>query len=124
MLLASVVAVVAAVMVDDSLRPGVALGSSVLHRLAVAFGVLAISYAISMVLWLAYQGRWASIQVPGVGGGVQPADQIDQAADNLDQFRSDMQERLGAHEEVLEQLRDRVTALEEASGSGRPRFDS
>jgi hypothetical protein len=116
LLLASLIAVAAAVVVDDSQRPGVALGSEVLHRLAVGFCVLAVAYAILMVLWLAYQGRWASMQVPAVGAGIQPADQIDQAADSLEELRSVTQERLGTHDEVLEQLRDRVTALEDQAG--------
>jgi hypothetical protein len=92
----------------------------VLHRLAVGFCVLAVAYAIIMVLWLAYQGRWASMQVPAVGAGVQPADEIDQAADNLDEYQRDTLDRLGAHDEVLEQLRDRITALEDRSGGGDP----
>jgi hypothetical protein len=120
LMLASVPAVVAALVVDDSPRPGVALGSSIVHRLAVLLCVLAITYAIVMVFWLAYQGRWASMQVPGVGAGVQPADKIDQAATSLDEFRSVTQTRLGTHDAVLEHLRDRVTALEEHSDSGEP----
>jgi hypothetical protein len=121
LLLASVAGVVAAVVVDDSSRPGVALGSGILHRIAVGFCVLAVAYAILMLFWLAYQGRWASVQVPAFGGGVQPADQIDQAADSLEDLRNVTQQRLGTHDEVLEQLRDRVTALEERSvGKDRP----
>jgi hypothetical protein len=116
MLLASLVAVAAAVVVDDAPRPGIALGSDVLHRVLVGFGVLAVAYAILMVLWLAYQGRWASMQVPAVGAGIQPADEIDQAADSLEELRNVVQERLGAHDEVLEQLRDRITALEDRLG--------
>ena len=116
MLLASLVAVAAAVVVDDTHRPGIALGSEVLHRVLVGLGVLAVAYAILMVLWLAYQGRWASMQVPAVGAGIQPADQIDQAADSLEELRSVVQERLGVHDEVLDQLRDRITALEDRLG--------
>jgi hypothetical protein len=112
LLVAMLVAVVAAVVVDGSSRPGVALGSDVLHRLAVFFCVLALAYGGLMVLWLAYQGRWASVQLPAVGG-VQPADQIDQAADSLEELRRITHERLDAHEAVLEELRDRVTELEE-----------
>jgi hypothetical protein len=113
LLLASLGAVAAAVVVDDSPRPGVALGSEVLHRLLVGFGVLAVAYAILMVLWLAHPGRWASVQVPAVGAGVQPADEIDQAADSLEELGNVVQERLGTHDEVLQQLRDRITALED-----------
>jgi hypothetical protein len=116
LLLASLVAVAAAVLVDDTPRPGIALGSEVLHRVLVGFGVLAVAYAILMVLWLAYQGRWASMQMPAVGAGIQPADQIDQAADSLEDLRSVVQERLGTHDEVLDQLRDRITALEDRLG--------
>ena len=116
MLVASLVAVAAAVVVDDKPSPGIALGSDVLHRVLVGFGVLAVAYAILMVLWLAYQGRWASMQVPAVGAGIQPADQIDQAADSLEELRSVVQERLGVHDEVLDQLRDRITALEDRLG--------
>jgi hypothetical protein len=117
-LFALLVAIAAAVVVDDSPRPGIALGSEVLHRVLVGFGVLAVAYAILMVLWLAYQGRWASMQVPAVGGGIQPADEIDQAADSLEELRNVVQERLGTHDEVLEQLRDRITALEDRLGDG------
>jgi hypothetical protein len=116
MLLASLVAVAAAAVVDDTPRPGIALGSDVLHRVLVGFGVLAVAYAILMVVWLAYQGRWASMQMPAVGAAIQPADQIDQAADSLDDLRNVVQERLGTHDEVLEQLRDRLTALEDPLG--------
>ena|SRR5688572_14268552 len=97
MLLASLVAVAAAVVVDDKPRPGIALGSDVLHRVLVGFGVLAVGYAILMVLWLAYQGPWASMQMPAVGAGIQPADQIDQAADSLEELRNVVQERLGSN---------------------------
>jgi hypothetical protein len=118
LLLAAVLGVIAGVLVDDSSRPGVALGSGILHRLG--FGVLAIAYAVLMLFWLAYHGRWASVQVPAVGGGVQPADRIDEAADNLEELRSASHQRLSAHDDVLEQLRDRVTALEErSSGDAR-----
>jgi hypothetical protein len=53
------------------------------------------------------------MQLPAVGGGVQPADQIDQAADSLEELRRITHERLDAHEAVLEELHDRVTELEE-----------
>jgi hypothetical protein len=112
MLVASIGALAAAAVVDAP-RPGVALGSDLLHRLTVFFAVLVIAYAIMMVLWLAYQGRWASVQASGLGAGVQPADEIDRAADDLDEFQRDTLKRLGAHDEVLDQLRDRITALEE-----------
>jgi len=118
LLLASIVAVVAAIVVDETPRPGVALGSDVLHRLTVFFAVLAIAYAIVMVFWLAHQGRWASMQVPGVGAGIQPADEIDQAAADLDEYQRDTRERLGAHERALQQLRDRVSALEQQPPGG------
>ena len=118
MLLGLLPAVVAASTVSGSARPGVALGSGFVHRLAVLFAVLAIAYAILMVFWLAYHGRRASMPVPGVGADIQPADEIDQAADNLDEFQSSTQQRLRNHDEGLEQLRDRVTALEEEPGGG------
>jgi hypothetical protein len=113
LLLASIGALVAAALVDAAPRPGVALGSDLLHRLAVFFAVLVLAYAIVMVFWLAYQGRWASVQAPVLGAGVQPADQIDRAADDLDEYQRDALKRLNAHDEVLDQLRDRITALEE-----------
>jgi hypothetical protein len=62
--------------------------------------------------------RWASVQVPAVGAGVQPADEIDQAADSLEELGNVVQERLGTHDEVLEQLRDRITALEDGLADG------
>jgi hypothetical protein len=120
LLFASLLGLLAGVLVDDSSRPGVALGSGILHRLVVGFGVLAIAYAVLMLFWLAYHGRWASVQVPAVGGGVQPADRIDEAADSLEELRRAAHRRLIAHDDVLEQLRDRVTALEErSSGDAR-----
>ena len=113
LLAAAAVAFVAAIAVDVTPLPGVALGSEVLHRLAVFVGVLVLAYAIVMVLWLAYQGRWASVQAPGLGGALQPADEIDRAAADLDDYQRDTLRRLAQHDEVLRQLRDRVTALEE-----------
>jgi hypothetical protein len=113
LLMASIVAVAAAIVVDETPRPGVALGSDVLHRLTVFFGVLVIAYAILMVFWLAYQGRWASVQAPVLGAGIQPADEIDRAADDLDDFQRDTLKRLGAHDQVLDRLRDRITVIEE-----------
>jgi cytosine/uracil/thiamine/allantoin permease len=113
LLAAAAIALVAAVAVDVTPLPGVALGSEVLHRLAVFVGVLVLVYAIVMVLWLAYQGRWASVQAPGIGGAVQPADQIDRAAADLDEYQRDTLRRLAEHDEILRQLRDRVAALEE-----------
>jgi hypothetical protein len=110
---AAAIALAAAVAVDGTPRPGVAIGSEVLHRLAVFVGVLVLAYAIVMVLWLAYQGRWASVQAPGLGGAVQPADQIDRAAADLDEYQHDTLRRLAEHDEVLRQLRDRISALEE-----------
>ena len=107
------IAFAAALAVDGTPRPGVALGSEVLHRLTVFGAVLVIAYAVVMIMWLAYQGRWASVQAPGVGAGVVPAAQIDRAADDLDEYQRDTLRRLADHDEVLRQLRDRVTALEE-----------
>ena len=111
--IAVLLALVAAIVLDDSSRPGVALGSAVVHRFVVFFAVLALAYAIVMVFWLGYHGRWASVQAPMLGAGVQPADQIDRAADDLDEYQRDTLKRLGAHDEVMDQLRDRITALEE-----------
>jgi hypothetical protein len=113
LLLASLGALAAAILVDAAPRPGVALGSELLHRVIVFFVVLVIAYAIVMVFWLAYQGRWASVQAPVLGAGVQPADEIDRAADDLDEYQRDTLKRLNAHDEVLDQLRKRITAVEE-----------
>jgi type VI protein secretion system component VasK len=107
------IALAAALTVDGTPSPGVALGSGVLHRLVVFGAVLVIAYAVVMIMWLAYQGRWASVQAPGVGAGVEPAAQIDRAADDLDAYQRDTLTRLAEHDEVLRQLRDRLTALEE-----------
>jgi hypothetical protein len=53
------------------------------------------------------------VQAPGVGAGVEPAAQIDRAAEDLDEYQRDALMRLADHDEVLRQLRDRLTALEE-----------
>jgi hypothetical protein len=113
LLLAAATALAAALTVDATPRPGVALGSVVLHRLAVFLGVLVLAYAAVMIMWLAYQGRWASVQAPGLGAGIEPAAQIDRAADDLDEYQRDTLRRLADHDEVLRQLRDRITAVEE-----------
>ena len=107
---------VAAMYAADGRPPGPALGSGLLWRLELGLAVLLVVYAFIMLMWLAYQGRWAKIPVPGADGGVESGsmidDQIDTAATGMEEFKTQARQRLDDHDVALQQIRDRLTALD------------
>ncbi len=67
----AVVAVFVALGTDGPV-PGVALGSRELHRVLVGAAVFGVGYVVAALLWLAWSGTIAGLQVPG-GGGLDPS---------------------------------------------------
>ena len=70
-------------------------------------------YFLSVLLWLAYQGKaFREIQFPG--GKLQMADPkgLDAAAEGFKQYQEDAMTRLDEHDESLEILDERLEALE------------
>jgi hypothetical protein len=113
LLLAFIPAVAAAASAGGDL-PAVALGSDVLYRAEIVVAVLLLAYAVLMMLWLAYTGRLVKVPVPGTGGGLEPTEKIDDAATSLETFKGEAQERFENHDDILRNLRDRLTAVEES----------
>jgi hypothetical protein len=115
-LCASLVLAAAAMVAADGRPPGPALGSGLLWRLEVGLAVVLAVYVFVMVMWLAYQGRWAKIPVPGADGGVESGgtidDQIETAASGMEEFKEHAKARLDDHDVALQQIRDRLTALD------------
>ena len=120
-LCASLVLAFAAMYAADGRPPGAALGSGLLWRLELGLAVVLVAYVFVMVMWLAYQGRWAKIPVPGADGGVESGamidDQIDTAAAGMEEFKRQAKARLDDHDVALQQIRDRLTALDGDRGT-------
>jgi hypothetical protein len=122
-LCAALVLAIAAMYAADGRPPGAALGSGLLWRLELGLAVLLVVYVFIMLMWLAYQGRWAKIPVPGADGGVESGAmidaQIDTAAAGLEEFKTQARARLDDHDVALQQIRDRLTALDgDGAGAG------
>jgi len=115
-LCASLLLAIVAMYTAHGRPPGPALGSGLLWRLELGLSVLLVVYVFIMLMWLAYQGRWARIPVPGADGGVEAGAtidaQIDTAAAGLEEFKTLARQRLDDHDVALQQLRDRLTALD------------
>jgi hypothetical protein len=115
-LCASLVPAIAAMYAADGPPPGAALGSGLLWRLELGLAVVLVVYVFIMLMWLAYHGRWARIPLPGADGGVEAGPtidaQIDTAASGLEEFKTQARARLDDHDVALQQIRDRLTALD------------
>jgi hypothetical protein len=116
LLCASLVLAGAAMVAADGRPPGPALGSDLLWRLELGLAVVLVVYVFVMLMWLAYRGQWAKIPVPGADGGVEAGAtidaQIETAATGLEEFKTQARARLDDHDVALQQLRDRLTALD------------
>ncbi len=121
--LAVVVGVAAALTVpaDDA---SWALGSTLVHRCEVGLVVGAVAYLVMTAGWLAYQGRYlGQFPLPGTGGGggvggeSQPVDpaarHVSDAAVDLDEYRKVADMRFTGLEDAIDNLANRVRALEE-----------
>ena len=115
-LCASIVLAAAAMYAADGPPPAAALGSGLLWRLELGLAVVLAVYVFVMVMWLAYHGRWAKIPVPGADGGVESGaaidDQIETAATGMAEFQEHAKARLDDHDVALQEIRDRLTALD------------
>jgi hypothetical protein len=115
-LCASLVLAIVAMVAADGRPPGAALGSGLLWRLELGLAVVLVVYVFIMLMWLAYHGRWAKIPLPGADGGVEAGPtidaQIDTAASGLEEFKGQARARLDDHDVALQQIRDRLTALD------------
>jgi hypothetical protein len=120
-LCASLVLAIAAMYAADGRPPGAALGSGLLWRMELGLAVMLVVYVFIMLMWLAYHGRWAKIPLPGADGGVEAGPtidaQIDTAARGLEEFKAQARARLDDHDVALQQVRDRLTALDGESAT-------
>jgi hypothetical protein len=116
-LCASLVLAIVAMAAAGGRPPGAALGSGLLWRLELGLAVVLVVYVFIMLMWLAYHGRWAKIPLPGADGGVEAGPtidaQIDTAASGLEEFKGQARARLDDHDVALQQIRDRLTALDD-----------
>jgi hypothetical protein len=116
LLCASLALAAAAMVAADGPPPGPALRSGLLWRLELGLAVVLAVYVFIMLMWLAYRGQWAKIPVPGANGDVEAGAtidaQIDTAASGLEEFKTHARARLDDHDVALQQIRDRLTALD------------
>ena len=112
---ASVLAIMGAATVRGA-PPAAALESHVLWRLEVGLAILLVAYAFSMLMWLAYHGKWTKVPVPGANGGVEPGgdidEELDSAATDLERLVAQAKQRLDDHDEVIEQIVSRLRKLD------------
>jgi hypothetical protein len=114
LLVASLVPAVVSAVAVRSLRPAYALNSEFVYRAEVGLATYVCFYALALLLWLGYQGRSVNIQLPGGGGVSSPDPGLNDAADAFEDFQKSATARLDAHDDALEDLDRRTSALEAA----------
>jgi len=104
-------------------RPGYALNDAFVYRIEVGLAVFVTLYAVTLALWLSYQGRSVRLEVPG-GPAIDAADPgLDSAAEGFDEFRREVGIRLDAHDDNFDLLVERLSTLEEPHEPGAARLD-
>jgi hypothetical protein len=91
------------------------LNSDFVYRAEVGTATYVLFYALVLLLWLGYQGRSVNIQLPGGGGVSTPDPGLSDAADAFEEFQKSTKARLDAHDDALEDLDRRVSALDSAT---------
>ena len=110
MLAAVLAGAAAAYRADDDKAPGFALQSNLVYRLQIGLATLAALYVIALVLWLAWHGK-GFFKLPG-GLEAPGGNEIEDAADDLDDMRVRVDEFQSEAVESLEELDRRLQALE------------
>ena len=97
----------------DAREPGYALDSLWVYRLQVGLAFFVGTYLLVIALWLAYQGRsFGRISIPGGPEMDLPDPNLEAAADGFDEFEDDVRQRLDRHDDSLDDLDDRLAAVE------------
>jgi hypothetical protein len=118
LLAALVLALVAAALAPDR-APAVAMYWNPIYRAEIALVVLALAYLLGIAGWMAYNGEaFRRIELPGGAALERDTQGLDAAAATIDDFQQQVIERLDELDAGLEDLIDRVEAIE--AGSGRP----
>jgi hypothetical protein len=109
---AVVLGIVAAAFADDR-EPVWALHSEWVYRAEVGAAVFALLYVALVALLLAGRGEaFRKVQAPGGAGIETPAKEIDTAANEFEEFRSENDAHLGRLERAIDELNQRVERLE------------
>jgi hypothetical protein len=108
--------------------PAWALGSVFVHRCEVGLAIGGALYLVSTVGWLAWQGRYLNLKLPGGLGGAGKSEAVDNAADSFDataegfnEYRKRADKRFKAIENALGNVVNRLDVLERRESPGRER---
>jgi hypothetical protein len=113
-LVAGLILAVGVALAIRSRNPSYALYSEFVYRVQVGAVTYVSFYGLVLLLWLGYQGRSVTIQLPGGGGVDSPDPGLKDAADAFEEFQKSTKTRLDAHDDALEDLDRRVSGLEDA----------
>ena len=91
--------------------PVYALNSDFIYRAEVGSVTYVLFYTLVLLLWLGYQGRSVTIQLPGGGGVSGPDPGLSDAADAFEEFQRSTKARLDAHDDALEDLDRRLSIV-------------
>jgi hypothetical protein len=110
------VSVVAAVRVDAAEPPALALNEPLVLRVETGALVFVVGYGLAALLALGYDGAFARrLGLPG-GAAIdtqrETRERLDAAAGEFAHFRTSVEERLDAHDTAIDDLDNRVCALE------------
>lgn len=116
-LLSGGLAIVAAIDLDTSSPPAVALDSPWLYRFEVGGAVFVILYALGLLVGFAFFGKaLPQVDFPAGGGMQLPAEgDLNRAAKEIDQMVEGEEDRYESLSEALRRLDDRVGKLEDSS---------
>lgn len=112
---ALVLALVAAALAPDR-APAFALYWNPIYRAEIALAVLALSYLLAVVGWMAWNGQaFRRIELPGGTVIERDTEELDAAAMSLNEYKTSLDARLAAVESALEDLIERVDRIEDGS---------
>jgi hypothetical protein len=121
LLVAALVLAIAAAALAPDRAPAIALYWNPIYRAEIAFVVLALAYLLVIAGWMAYNGEaFRRIELPGGAALERDTQDLDAAAASIDDYQRDLGERLDAVEASLDDIIDRVAALEASSSDAEP----
>jgi hypothetical protein len=96
-----------------SRAPSFALLSEVVYRIEIGAVVVAVSYGVAVMLWLAWHGRTLRrVELPGIGALETPVADLDAAARDVQALATGAAERLDGHDAAIAELDLRLADLE------------
>jgi hypothetical protein len=116
-LVAALVLAIVAAALAPSRAPAIALYWNPIYRAEIAIVIIALAYLLAVAGWMAWNGEaFRRIELPGGAALERDTQQLDALATSLDEYQEQLAARLDAVEAGLEDIIDRVEALEGRSG--------